>query len=121
LIALILWLTILGRRDFVFTKTMEVDLATAPDTQVISISAERVKVKVSGQRLPLKKFLEASGVQNLSFDIADKKEGSFELFVSPEMIEVPAGVKVLSIRPTRLRVQVGPNYKGEGKEKKESQ
>jgi YbbR domain-containing protein len=106
-IALILWLTILGRRDFVLTKVLDVEIMPRQDRIVLSQSADTVKVKVSGPRTALKKFIESGLSQLVSIDTAGR-EGSFDVDVPLQKIDVPFGVKVLSVKPSKIQVQVAP-------------
>lgn len=106
-IALILWLTILGRRDFVLTKNLEVEIAARPDQIVLSQSADAVKVKVSGPRTALKKFVESGLSQLVSIDVGGR-DGTFEVDVPVQKIDVPFGVKVISVKPSKIQVQLAP-------------
>jgi YbbR domain-containing protein len=105
-ISLILWLTILGRRDFVLSKNVEVDLITAPGTQVVAQTTDHIKVKVSGPRAALKKFMESSLSQNINLDISQKGEGVVYVDIPLNKIEVPLGVKILGVRPNQIQVEV---------------
>ncbi|MFM6928129.1 MAG: CdaR family protein [Bdellovibrio sp.] len=105
-ISLILWLTILGRRDFVLSKNIDLDLITAPGTQVVAQTTDHIKVKVSGPRSALKKFMESSLSQNINLDISQKGEGVVYVDIPLNKIEVPLGVKILGIRPNQIQVEV---------------
>ena len=105
-ISLILWLTILGRRDFVLSKDIDVELLTAVGTQVVAQTADHVKIKVSGPRTALKKFMEGSSSQSISLDISQKGEGVIPVDIPVNKIEVPLGVKILGIRPNQIQVEV---------------
>lgn len=105
-IALILWLTILGRRDFSLTKNIEVELVPAVGQVVTEQSADSVKVKVTGPRTALKKFMESGMSQLISLDISRKGEGDIDIEIPPKQIDVPFGVKVISIKPTVIRAHV---------------
>lgn len=105
-IALILWITILGRRDFVMTKTVEVDLLTAPGYTVVSQTSDSIKVKVNGPRTALKKFIDSAGSHSIALDISDRGAGSVDVTVPPQRIEVPFGVKIIGIRPNVIRAEV---------------
>lgn len=105
-ISLILWLTILGRRDFVLSKNIDLDLITAPGTQVVAQTTDHIKVKVSGPRSALKKFMESSLSQNINLDISHKGEGVVYVDIPLNKIEVPLGVKILGIRPNQIQVEV---------------
>jgi YbbR domain-containing protein len=112
-ISLILWLTILGRRDFVLSKNIDVDLITAPGTQVVAQTTDHIKVKVSGPRSSLKKFLESSLSQNITLDISQKGEGVVYVDIPINKIEVPLGVRILGIRPNQIQAEV-VKVKGQG-------
>ena len=71
-ISLILWLTILGRRDFVMSKNIEIDLITSPGQAVVAQTTDQIKVKVSGPRTALKNSWTAliRNLWQLTFPIA---------------------------------------------------
>lgn len=105
-ISLILWLTILGRRDFVLSKNIDIDLITSPGTQVVAQTTDHIKVKVSGPRSSLKKFLESSLSQNISLDISQRGEGVIYVDIPMNKIEVPLGVRILGVRPNQIQAEV---------------
>lgn len=105
-ISLILWLTILGRRDFVLSKNIDVDLITSPGTQVVAQTTDHIKVKVSGPRAALKKFLESSLSQNITLDISQRGEGVVYVDIPLNKIEVPLGVRILSVRPNQIQAEI---------------
>ncbi|HEX7672605.1 MAG TPA: CdaR family protein [Bdellovibrio sp.] len=105
-ISLILWLTILGRRDFVLSRNIDVDLILAPGTQVVAQTTDHIKVKVSGPRAALKKFMESTLSQSITLDISQRGEGVVYVDIPLNKIEVPLGVKILGIRPNQIQVEV---------------
>jgi YbbR domain-containing protein len=107
-IALILWLTILGRRDFSLTKTIEIELIPGPQQTISAQSTDNVKVKVSGPRAALKKFMESGMSQLVSVDVSKKGEGDIEIEVPVKQIDVPFGVKVISVKPNFIRARILP-------------
>lgn len=108
-IALILWLSILGRRDFIVTKTVDVNFLTAQGFVVSGQSADSIQLKISGPQPLLRKFNEKR--QTLDVDILDKKVGLHEVDILANKIETPLGIKVLSIRPNVIRVEVAEDKK----------
>ena len=106
-IALILWLTILGRRDFVVNKEIEVDFIVAENFMVSGQSSDKVRIKLSGPQPLLKKYRESS--QTIQISLADKPAGLFEVEMTPSRIEVPTGIKILSVKPSQIRVEITPN------------
>lgn len=105
-IALMLWVTILGRRDFVYTKTLDLDLQTAAGRTIVAQTADKIRVRVSGPRASLKKFMESADSQSLSIDLSGRGEGLVDIDIPHQKIEVPIGVKVLSIRPNMIRAEI---------------
>lgn len=105
-IALILWLTILGRRDFTLTKSVDIELLTSGSQTVVSQSVDTVKIKVSGPRTALKKFMESGMSPLVSIDISKKGTGDLDVEVPIRLIEVPFGVKIVSVRPTSVKARV---------------
>ena len=115
LIAVVLWVTILGRRDFVYTKTLDLQLQTGPDKTIVAQTADKVRVRVSGPRASLKKFMENSSSQTLTIDLSDREEGFQDIDIPMQKIEVPIGVKILSVRPNMIRAEVADVKKDQGK------
>lgn len=104
LIAVILWVTILGRRDFVYTKTVDVEVKAAAGLIVAMQTTDRVKVRVSGPRSALKKFMESPSL--LVLDLQDRGEGVHDLEIPSSRLDIPLGVRVLSVRPNVVRAEV---------------
>jgi YbbR domain-containing protein len=105
-IALILWVTILGRRDFSLARSFEVEFLTSPHQTLVFQSVEEVKVKVSGPRTALKRFMETGISPMISLDISKKPDGEHEIKIPIERIDVPFGVKVTSVRPATIKVKL---------------
>ncbi|MFN3697413.1 MAG: hypothetical protein ACK4VO_08225 [Pseudobdellovibrio sp.] len=103
-VALILWISILGRRDFVTTKEMDVNIIVANGYVVSAQSHDRIRVKISGSQPILKKYKDK--LKSIVFDLSDSQEGLVEIDIPNNRIDVPDGVKVLSVRPNVLRVEI---------------
>lgn len=103
-ISLILWLSILNRRDFIVTKDMEVDFVTAETLIVAAQSSAQLKVKVSGAQPLLKKYRESSQV--LALDLSDKGPGFYDVDINASKLDVPSGIKIIGIRPNTIRVEI---------------
>lgn len=106
-ISLILWLSILGRRDFVVTKDVEVDFTVGKGYALAGQSTDRVRMKVSGGQPLLKNFKDKS--QSASLDLSDRKQGYYEIDMTPAKFDVPNGIKILGIRPNTIRVEIVEN------------
>lgn len=110
-VTLILWVTILGRRDFMLTKDMDVEFLLPKSTIMESSRGERkISVKVSGPRTALKKFGQSPG--SITFDLTKAevpaKNTHVKTVIQTKNIEVPFGVKVVSIDPPTLDVVLSP-------------
>ena len=101
-VTLILWVTILGRRDFVLSKDMDVEfllprsvaIAPAPGQKDVD---RHVTVKVSGPRMALKRFAQNPGT--ITIDLGKSQPGPVQAIITPRSVEVPFGVKVMSVTP----------------------
>lgn len=110
-VTLILWVTILGRRDFMLTKDMDVEFLLPKATVMETRSGERkISVKVSGPRTALKKFAQSPG--SITFDLTKSEVTTpnthVKTVIQTKNIEVPFGVKVVSIDPPALEVVLSP-------------
>jgi len=105
LISLILWMTILGRRDFEVTRNVELDIVPPVGMVVASQTAERVKVKVAGPRTALRRFLEGGG-PILSLDLSHNEVGTYSVTIPTQKLDLPFGVKVISIKPADIEVRL---------------
>jgi YbbR domain-containing protein len=105
-ISLILWLTILGRRDFVLSKKIDIELQTGAGQVVVAQTADNIRVKVSGPRAALKKFMDNPQSSTIVIDVSSRGEGVLDIDVPLNKIEVPMGVKVLGVRPNVIRAEI---------------
>lgn len=106
-ITLFLWFLVLGRRDFVLTKDIDFELKTNVEYSIMNQSADKIRVRVSGPRLSLKKFKEEN--HYLILNLQNFSEGLHDIDIPNQKIELPSGVKILSVRPNRIRVEIQKN------------
>ncbi len=110
-VTLILWVTILGRRDFVLSKEMDIEfllpraMTVAPGPGKKEVE-RRVTVKVSGPRMALKRFAQYPGT--ITVDLGKSQLGPVQALITPRSVEVPFGVKVLSVSPNVVSVTLVP-------------
>lgn len=105
-IALLLWFVVFNRKEFIVSWDLQVQIVLAPEQELVSQTAERIRVRLSGPRSIVKNYRENSTSRILKVDLSKKGEGVFEIDVGGNMIDVPRGVKILSVRPNLLRVEV---------------
>ena len=102
-IAIILWITILGRRDFVHTQLVEVDFLTPPNLVVSGRTDSKIEVRLNGSRSAIKRLAEK--LDHIVVDLGDRKPGSHEVSINPWNFELPQGVRIMSIRPPVIRLE----------------
>lgn len=105
-IALILWITILGRRDFVVAKKVDIELIPPPGYAVVFQSVDTIKIKVSGPRTALRRFIENGVSQIVTLDLSSKGPGRYEVEIPRGRVDVPFGVKLVNLQPERIEVQI---------------
>ena len=103
-VTLILWVTILGRRDFMLSKDIDVDFLLPKNLIIAETIDRRVSVKVSGPRIAIKKFAQNPGT--ITLDLARSHSGSNRIVITSKNIEVPFGVKVVSVTPDIINVSL---------------
>lgn len=105
-IALILWVTILGRRDFTYTKVYELEFRVAEGYSLVA-RPEEVRLRVSGTRSSLRRFMEAEAdPKPLMIDLSSRSAGSVEMDVPLSQIDLPNGVRIVSVRPSLIRAEI---------------
>lgn len=103
-VSLVLWITLLGRTDLILNHTMELELLTKTNHVITNKVARMVKVKLSGPRAGLKKFTQSE--QSIVLNLEKLNTGTKNVKIEKSSINVPVGVKVLSIKPERIRVRI---------------
>jgi YbbR domain-containing protein len=106
IIALILWISILGRRDFIVTKVLEIDFVSSAETQVVWQTTDRIKVKVSGPRAALRKFVEGGFSSFLTIDLTKKPIGKHVISLETEKFDIPFGSKLINVQPREIEVEI---------------
>lgn len=104
-VTLILWVTILGRRDVVVRRDVDVEYLLPAHLVVREPVERRISVKVSGPRAALKKFQMNPGT--ITIDLTRAQAGLNRATIGPRSVDVPFGVKVDSVSPETLSIQLG--------------
>lgn len=105
LVALIIWSsTLWSRKDAILVRDMELEFLLRANQQIVNVVDRSVKVKVAGPRVSLKRFLQGTTV--VSVNLSDDSIGSKEVEISSRMLDLPPGVKLMSVTPQRLKVDI---------------
>lgn len=105
-IALILWITILGRSDSIATRQLEVEVLTSASIVAVSQSVDQVKARVTGPRTALRRFVGNGFSQVVTVNLTDKEPGEYEVDIPRNKLDLPFGVKLLSLQPAKLTVRL---------------
>lgn len=110
-VTLILWFTIQGRKDTVSTRDMRVEYIVPPQVSLADPVIREVRVKVAGPRSALKKFVHAD--ESIILDLNGFEPGWQRVSIDQTRINLPVGVKVLSIVPKVIKLRI---VDGQGQE-----
>src|SRR4051812_844642 len=83
-VTLILWVTILGRRDFVLSKEVDLEFLLPKNLVIAEQINRRVMVKVSGPRTALKKFAQNPGT--ITIDLGKNNQGRNKAVITPRNV-----------------------------------
>lgn len=106
-VALVLWVTMLGRKDITVSRRIPIQILNAPNVEVEDATQREVEVEVMGPRMALKKFTQLTN-EVYTLDVTDLKAGSHTVRLTRDGLFVPVGVKVVALRPDELTVQLTP-------------
>lgn len=109
-VTLILWVTILGRRDFITSKDVDIEFLLPKNMLIAETIERRVSVKVSGPRIAIKRFSQNPGA--ITLDLARAHVGNNRVVITARNVEVPFGVKVISVTPDIINVALAKNALG---------
>lgn len=104
-VAFAIWATMVhGRKDSIVIRSMDLELILR-DNQLIGNELEKnVRVKVSGPRASLKRFMQSSPV--ISLDLSRESVGQKVVELTEKRLSLPASIKLLSVQPEKITVDI---------------
>ena len=99
-VALVLWMTMQGRRDTVLAREMEMQILLSPRLAITNPIPKVVKVEVSGPRVSLKRLAERQ--EPFTVDLGAARPGHQIVKLTKDGLNLPLGAKVLSIQPSEF-------------------
>lgn len=104
-VAVAIWVTTTqGRKDTILWRNLDIEFILQPNLVVTNMSDRTVRVKVSGPRSSLKKISQATQVVTLN--LTHEQAGRRHIEIKPSDINLPMGVKLLSIQPDAFDVDI---------------
>lgn len=106
-VALILWVSMLGRKDSTLVKDFELQIMLGPGLEVVTPVPQIVRVEVAGPRVALKKMNQVNPI--FTVDLTAAKPGRQVVQLGREGLNLPIGARVLSLEPREFNVQIRPS------------
>ncbi len=101
-VALVLWMSMLGRKDSTLVKEFELQVLLGQGIELENKIPPLVKVEVAGPRVALKKINQMHPV--FQVDLTGAKPGRQVVELSRDGLNLPIGAKVLSLEPKEFTV-----------------
>lgn len=105
-IALFLWVIVFNRKDFAVTQTIEVQFLVDTKQNLLLQTTDRVRLRLSGSRNLIKGYMDSPFSRVLKVDMSGRGSGLFDVDITQGMLDIPKGIKVLSVRPNVIRVEI---------------
>ncbi len=100
-LAFLLWFVVLGSRTSDLTREVPIEYTLSPGTVFAENPPDRLVVRVQGP----KAFLRSVGSrleEPLVVNLKDRRVGNHLLRFTPEMLNIPSGVKTISMNPPQV-------------------
>lgn len=101
-VALILWLSMLGRKDSTLMKEFELQVLLSPGIEMQTSVPQLVKVEVAGPRVALKKMNQMAPL--FTVDLTSARPGRQVVQLNRDGINLPIGARILNIEPSEFVV-----------------
>ena len=101
-VAMVLWLSMLGRKDSTLVKEFELQVLLPPKIELQTQIPQIVKVEVGGPRVALKKINQMTPV--FTIDLSAARPGRQVVELSHEGLNLPIGARVINIEPREFTV-----------------
>ena len=103
-VAVILWASILGRKDSTMTRTFELQVLLAPNLEMTEKILTSVKIEVAGPRVALKKINQTNPVYTV--DLSSARPGRQVVRLNGDGLSLPIGSRILNIEPSEFTVRL---------------
>ena len=101
-VAVILWMSMMGRKDSTLIKDFELQVLLAPRIELETPVPQIVKVEVAGPRVALKKINQMNPV--FTVNLTGARVGRQIVQLNRDGLDLPIGARVLSIEPREFVV-----------------
>jgi YbbR domain-containing protein len=112
-VAIILWMSMLGRKDSTMMKDFELQVLLPPNLEMETQIPQIVKIEIAGPRVALKKINQMSPV--FTVDLTSSRPGRQLVLLNREGLNLPIGARVISIDPAEFPVLLRNAHSNEEK------
>ncbi len=106
LMTLILWISVLIRRDFVIHKEVPLKIYVQPPFEMVDQTDSKVDLKLEGPRNILFQFSKDKTISSILIPIENPREGLNTVLIHVDNLKLPPGIKVNSMEPTYIKVNL---------------
>ena len=105
-VTLILWFTIMIRRDFDYTKEVPLEVNVGPRLLLAGDTPRTVKVTVEGPRAGVRQFQKSD--RPMVVDLTHRGASRIVIRLGREQFSLPDSVKILKIEPPTVDIKIVP-------------
>ncbi|MCB9026515.1 MAG: hypothetical protein H6625_09380 [Bdellovibrionaceae bacterium] len=102
--SIILWLTVLGRKDAVITHEVGVKFETQSSVVLDYDSSLKIRMKILGPRKMLKEY--SDSVTNITFDLKERAPGVYSIPVTGKDLNLPMSLKLIALQPEEINIKI---------------
>lgn len=107
LVALVLWVSILSRKDFVVALELQPKLIAPVGHKALLLDpGQKIQIRLAGPRQAIKVYQQIH--QELRINLVGAAQGEIRYHIIEENLSLPSGVKVLSIVPDNIIIHIVP-------------
>lgn len=106
LITLILWVSVMGRADYVVSRSVKIKINYPEQFVLLNQSVNEVQIKLEGPRNRLLQYSSVRENHPIEFNIEHPIEGALDLPISFDQLDIPSGIKLLSVKPNYLKIEL---------------
>ncbi len=104
-VTLILWVSMLSRKDAVITREMNLQYLLPAHTILIAQNQpKKVVIRLSGPRITLQRYLQSD--EDLTLDLTRMPTGRVRVHLTQSNLSLPLGLRVMAIDPEEILVDL---------------
>ena len=102
--SIILWLTVLGRKDAMITYEIPVGFEVKSNIALEYDNDTKVKMKISGPRRVLKSYTDS--IKQVTFDLRNRAPGIYSIPITGRELNLPLNLRLVALQPEVIEVKI---------------